>query len=74
MVEIFFSQLTDKAIRRGIFHSVPALIDAIEAYLATHDQRPEPFHGPPPQTKSSTKSPAAGSPSKQSPTNTETRR
>lgn len=43
MVEIFFSQLTDKAIRRGIFHSVPALIDAIQAYLATHNERPEPF-------------------------------
>jgi transposase len=43
MVEIFFSKLTDKAIRRGIFHSVPALIDAIDAYLATHNQSPEPF-------------------------------
>src|SRR5271154_4921572 len=43
MVEIFFSKLTDKAIRRGIFHSVPALIDAIEAYLATHNQSPQPF-------------------------------
>ncbi len=43
MVEIFFSQLTDKAIRRGIFHSVPALIDAIETYLATHNQNLEPF-------------------------------
>jgi transposase/transposase-like protein len=43
MVEIFFSQLTDKAVRRGIFHSVPALIDAIEAYLAAHNERPEPF-------------------------------
>ena len=43
MVELFFSQLTDKAIRRGIFHSVPALIDAIETYLANHNQRPEPF-------------------------------
>ena len=43
MVEIFFSQLTDKAIRRGIFHSVPALIDAIETYLGTHNQNPEPF-------------------------------
>jgi transposase len=43
MIEIFFSQLTDKAIRRGIFHNVPALIDAIEAYLATHNARPEPF-------------------------------
>ena len=30
MVEIFFSQLTDRAIRRGIFHNVPALMDAIQ--------------------------------------------
>jgi len=43
MVEIFFGQLTDKAIRRGIFHSVPDLIDAIEAYLATHNNNPRPF-------------------------------
>jgi transposase len=43
MVEIFFGQLTDKAIRRGIFHSVPDLIDAIETYLATHNQNPQPF-------------------------------
>jgi transposase len=43
MVEIFFSKLSDKAIRRGIFHSVPDLIQAIETYLATHNQNPEPF-------------------------------
>jgi transposase len=43
MVEIFFSKLTDKAIRRGIFHSVPALIDAIQAYLAAHNENPNPF-------------------------------
>jgi len=43
MVEIFFSKLTDKAIRRGIFHSVPDLIQAIETYLAAHNQNPEPF-------------------------------
>ncbi len=43
MVEIFFGQLTDKAIRRGIFHSVPDLIDAIETYLAAHNDNPEPF-------------------------------
>jgi transposase len=43
MVEIFFSKLTDKAIRRGIFHSVPALIEAIETYLAAHNENPEPF-------------------------------
>ena len=43
MVEIFFARLTDKAIRREIFHSVPDLIDAIETYLAAHNQDPEPF-------------------------------
>jgi transposase len=43
MVEIFFGQLTDKAIRRGIFHSVPDLIDAIETYLAAHNENPQPF-------------------------------
>ena len=43
MVEIFFSKLTDKAIRRGIFHSVPDLIDAIQTYLAAHNESPDPF-------------------------------
>ena len=43
MVEIFFGQLTDKAIRRGIFHSVPDLIAAIERYLAAHNDNPQPF-------------------------------
>ncbi len=44
MVEIFFARLTDKAIRRGIFHSVPDLIDAIETYLAAHNTDPQPFN------------------------------
>jgi hypothetical protein len=43
MVEIFFSKLTEKAIRRGIFHNVPDLIDAIQAYLAAHNEDPQPF-------------------------------
>jgi transposase len=43
MVEIFFSRLTEKAIRRGIFHSVPDLIAAIEEYLAAHNADPRPF-------------------------------
>src|SRR5271170_782012 len=43
MVEIFFGRLTDKAIRRGIFHSVPDLIDAIQDYLAAHNEDPKPF-------------------------------
>ena len=44
MVEIFFARLTDKAIRRGIFHSVPDLIDAIETHLAAHNTDPQPFN------------------------------
>ena len=43
MVEIFFGRLTDKAIRRGIFHSVPDLIQSIETYLAAHNDNPQPF-------------------------------
>jgi site-specific DNA recombinase len=43
MVEIFFSRLTEKAIHRGIFHSVPDLITAIETYLAAHNADPKPF-------------------------------
>jgi hypothetical protein len=43
MVEIFFGQLSAKAIRRGVFTSVPALIDAIETYLAAHNDDPQPF-------------------------------
>ena len=43
MVEIFLGQLSAKAIRRGVFTSVPALIDAIDTYLATHSDDPQPF-------------------------------
>jgi len=43
MVETFFSRLTEKAIRRGIFRSVPDLIAAIEQYLAAHNADPKPF-------------------------------
>jgi transposase len=43
MVELFFGRLTDKALRRGIFHSVPDLIGAIETYLAAHNENPQPF-------------------------------
>jgi transposase len=43
MVERFFGELTDKAIRRGVFHSVPDLIAAIERYLEAHNENPEPF-------------------------------
>ena len=43
MVEGFFAQLTNKAIRRGAFASVPDLIAAIDAYLAQNNTSPTPF-------------------------------
>jgi len=43
LVERFFGKLTDKAIRRGVFQSVPDLITAIEAYLNANNQDPTPF-------------------------------
>ena len=72
MVERFFGKLTDKAIRRGVFHSVPDLIAAIETYLDATTQTHNHSPGPPPPTRSSKRSAAAASPSTQSPTKTET--
>jgi len=43
LIERWFGKLTDKAIRRGIFHSVPELINAIETYLQANNQDPQPF-------------------------------
>jgi transposase len=43
LIERWFRELTDKAIRRGSFASVPDLIAAIEAYLAAHNEDPKPF-------------------------------
>jgi len=43
MVERWFREITVKAIRRGVFHSVPDLIAAIEAYLNANNASPKPF-------------------------------
>jgi len=43
MVERWFGKLDDKAIRRGIFTSVPDLIAAIETYLTANNTDPAPF-------------------------------
>ncbi len=43
LVERWFREITDKAIRRGVFHSVPDLIAAIEAYLQANNANPKPF-------------------------------
>jgi transposase len=43
LVERLFAEVTDKAIRRGTFRSVPALEQAISEYLAIRNERPKPF-------------------------------
>jgi transposase len=43
LVERWFRELTNKAIRRGAFHSVPDLTNAIETYLKAHNNDPKPF-------------------------------
>lgn len=43
MVERFFRDITHNRIRRGVFRSVPELIDAIKGYIDQHNQDPKPF-------------------------------
>jgi transposase len=43
LIERWFAKLTDKQIRRGIFHSVPELIRTIRSYVKTNNQNPVPF-------------------------------
>ena len=43
LVERWFREITDKRIRRGVFHSVPELVDAIQQYLETNNSQPKPF-------------------------------
>jgi len=43
MVERWFRELTDKAIRCGVFISVPALVQSIADYLAAWNDQPRPF-------------------------------
>jgi transposase len=43
LVERWFREITDKRIRRGAFHSVRHLIDAIMAYIEQHNDHPKTF-------------------------------
>src|SRR5262245_58903879 len=43
LVERWFGDLTGKAIRRGVFRSVPDLIAAIESYLTAYNNDPKPL-------------------------------
>lgn len=43
MVERFFRSISTDRLERGVFRSVPELIDAIEEYIIVHNQNPKPF-------------------------------
>ena len=43
MVERCFRDLTTKRLRRGVFHSVPDLVAALEHYLEIYNEEPTPF-------------------------------
>lgn len=43
LVERWFRELTDKRIRRGVFHSVAELVGSIDEYLAIYNEQPKPF-------------------------------
>lgn len=42
-VERFFGLITERKIRRGVYHSVAALKADISAYIANHNANPKPF-------------------------------
>lgn len=42
-VERFFRNLTDKCVRRGVFHSVAELEQSIQNYIDEHNRKPKPF-------------------------------
>ncbi|WP_427018279.1 IS630 family transposase [Pseudarthrobacter sp. P1] len=43
LVERWFRELTEKALRRGVFHSVPDLIAKIEEYIEVNNADPKPL-------------------------------
>lgn len=43
LIERFFAEITNKMIRRGIFTSVPQLVDSIENFLEAHNNNPKVF-------------------------------
>ena len=43
VIERFFRDLDDKRVRRGVFRSVPELIEAVMSYIEEHNTNPKPF-------------------------------
>jgi hypothetical protein len=58
LIERWFRELTDKALRRGAFHSVPDVIARIEEYLDAHNDTRNRSSGVPPPKTSRPRSPA----------------
>ena len=43
LVERWFALITEKQLRRGVFHSTRKLEDTIRSYIDTHNAKPKPF-------------------------------
>src|SRR3990170_168551 len=43
LVERWFGEITRKRIRRGVFHSVPELVAAIDEFILVNNENPKPF-------------------------------
>ena len=43
VIERFFRDLDEKRVHRGVFRSVPQLIDAVMSYIDQHNRDPKPF-------------------------------
>jgi hypothetical protein len=43
MIEIWFSILTSQQVRRGVYHDVPELINAIDYFIQGYNERAQPF-------------------------------
>lgn len=43
LIERWFGEITRKRIRRGVFHSVPDLVAAIEEFIHINNENPKPF-------------------------------
>jgi hypothetical protein len=43
LVERWFRELSQQRIRRGVFHSLHELVQAIQKYLEQNNQEPKPF-------------------------------
>lgn len=43
MVERFFRDLSVNRLRRGVFHSLPELVEALQKYIASYNKKPNPY-------------------------------